>query len=163
MVLACWTEVDQGGQYWRIAANMQSEVVWALSRTDNNQLYKFENSVWSRDESQTVPVSGLNWNAVAVAPNGEPAYVTTGNELAWKKDGKWIFFKNCTLGVAIGADGTLYRRDCDDFVNRYVDGKWERLSQRKCSRMAVGEDGRVWIRDKEGGEVVLIGGDVTPV
>lgn len=121
-----WKEIDQGGHYWRIAANMKSDMVWALSRThmfdQGYLLYKFEKGVWTKDESQKLPAGGLNWNALAVDPNGDPSFITTDNKLARKKDGKWTIMEDCSTGVAIGTDGTLYRRDCDDLVNKYVAG-----------------------------------------
>ena len=92
-------------------------------------------------------------NAVAVDENGQPSFITLDNKIARKKDGKWIYMQECSTGVAVGPDGTLYRLDCDDLVNKYVDGKWVTLSDQKCSRMSIGEDGRVWIQSKDTGKI----------
>ena len=59
----------------------------------------------------------------------------------------------CSTGVAIGPDGTLYSRDCNYYINKFQgfdapEKYWERIGgEKKCSRLAVAEDGRLWIRD----------------
>ena len=93
---------------------------------------------------------------MAVDPDGNPAFITTDDRIVRKKAGKWEFLQGCSTGVTIGSDGTLYRRDCDFFVNKYVDGEWKQISDRKCSRMAVGSDGTVWIRDYHDDSIIQL-------
>ena len=145
-----WDNVDNGGKYWRIAANMKSDVLWALSRKNmfnhGYRLHYYQNNTWYTDKTQPES-AGLYWNVLAVDPNGNPAYITTDDQIVRKEGGVWTFLVGCSTGIAIGPDGILYRRDCDFYVNKYQDGEWKKVSERKCSRMAVAEDGRVWIRD----------------
>jgi len=32
-----WSDINRGGKYWRIAANMKSDKLWALSRNTKNK------------------------------------------------------------------------------------------------------------------------------
>ena len=90
------------------------------------------------------------WNVLAVSPEGEPAFVTTNDKIQRKLNGKWQQLQGCATGVAIGPDGTLYRRDCDYYVHKYTeDNKWVQLGEnQKVERISVSEDGTLWIRDK---------------
>jgi hypothetical protein len=47
---AKWQNIDLGGKFWRIAANMKSDVVWAMSRKNmfnhGYRLYMFQAGKW---------------------------------------------------------------------------------------------------------------------
>jgi hypothetical protein len=65
-----------------------------------------------------------------VSPEGEAAFVTTKDRIYRKKEGKWDVLDGCSTGVAIGPDGTLFRRDCDFFVQKLVEDKYINTEKR---------------------------------
>ena len=97
---------------------------------------------------------------MAVDPDGNPAYISSNDKIFWKLKGKWSQLDGCSTGITIGPDGTLYSRDCNYYVNKFLgvdapNNYWERIGDKKCSRLAIGEDSRLWIRDYTDDQILV--------
>jgi streptogramin lyase len=82
-----------------------------------------------------------------VSPQGQPAYVSTTDRIYRKENGQFKLMQGCSTGVAIGPDGTIFRRDCEYYVHKFVGEDWVQLGDKKVERIAVDSDGTLWIRD----------------
>jgi hypothetical protein len=49
----------------------------------------------------------------------------------------WTELKGCSEQVSFGKNGQLYRRSCNNYIYKWVDDDWEKISDKKAWRISA--------------------------
>ena len=140
-----WQDISNQRQFSRIAANSQSDIIWALTSQYNHhlkgkRLVKYDTSgKWSIDRTQPTGAKDI-----AVNSKGEPAFVqrVKPNHIYVKVKG-WTEIRVCSRGVAFGGkNDTLYRKGCDEYLyfHQEKNNTWTKMGTTRIHTMAVSKD-----------------------